>query len=178
MRLKQLLHDPLDGPCGDRLELNICLNAACHGLPCCRSGAPVRSSRGAFAARPAVGSRRSQATVADEGRTVLFSSHLLEEVERVADWVAMIHNGRIGLNGPLPEIVQGHRRLVLRFELPQPVQPELPGVVSCQGAGREWTVLCNGGFEELRAAASKSGAQIVDEDTPTLGQIFLARVKS
>jgi len=32
-------------------------------------------------------------TVADEGRTVLFSSHLLEEVERVADDVAMIHKG-------------------------------------------------------------------------------------
>ena len=117
-------------------------------------------------------------TVADEGRTVLFSSHLLEEVERVADWVAMIHNGRIGLNGPLPEIVQGHKRLVLRFELPQPVQPDLPGVISCQGAGREWTVLCNGGLDELRAAVANSGAEIVDEDTPTLEQIFLARVKS
>src|SRR5207245_781172 len=29
-------------------------------------------------------------TIADEGRTVLFSSHLLEEVEQVADLVAMI----------------------------------------------------------------------------------------
>src|SRR5437868_1121573 len=34
-------------------------------------------------------------TIADEGRTVLFSSHLLDEVERVADRVAMIHEGRI-----------------------------------------------------------------------------------
>src|SRR5205807_2070236 len=33
-------------------------------------------------------------TIADEGRTVLFSSHLLDEVERVADRVAMIHRGR------------------------------------------------------------------------------------
>jgi len=29
---------------------------------------------------------------------VLFSSHLLDEVERVADHVAMIHNGRIVFN--------------------------------------------------------------------------------
>src|SRR5206468_5833695 len=36
-------------------------------------------------------------TVADEGRTVLFSSHLLEEVERVADYVTMINKGRIVL---------------------------------------------------------------------------------
>ena len=34
-------------------------------------------------------------TIADEGRTVLFSSHLLDEVERVADQVAIIHQGRI-----------------------------------------------------------------------------------
>ena len=32
-------------------------------------------------------------TIADEGRTVLFSSHLLEEVEQVADHVTMIHQG-------------------------------------------------------------------------------------
>src|ERR1700716_763177 len=32
-------------------------------------------------------------TIADEGRTVLFSSHLLGEVERVADRVAMIQSG-------------------------------------------------------------------------------------
>ena len=32
-------------------------------------------------------------TIADEGRTVLFSSHLLTEVERVSDQVAMIHSG-------------------------------------------------------------------------------------
>ncbi|MBE0548695.1 MAG: AAA family ATPase, partial [Rubrivivax sp.] len=33
-------------------------------------------------------------TVADEGRTVIFSSHLLDEVERMADVVAMIHAGK------------------------------------------------------------------------------------
>ena len=117
-------------------------------------------------------------TVADEGRTVLFSSHLLEEVERVADQIAMIHHGRIGLSGPLLEILQQHKRLVLRFESPQPAQPKLPGVISCQGAGCEWTVLCNGGLEELRAAASKCGARIVEEGTPTLDEIFLARASS
>jgi ABC-2 type transport system ATP-binding protein len=117
-------------------------------------------------------------TVADEGRTVLFSSHLLEEVERVADWVAMIHNGRVGLCAPLPEILQQHRCLVLRFESPQPAQPNLPGMISCHGEGREWMVLCNGNHEDLRAAAVKSGAQIMDEHTPTLDEIFLARARN
>jgi ABC-2 type transport system ATP-binding protein len=48
-------------------------------------------------------------TVADEGRTVLFSSHLLEEVEQVADYVTMINKGRIVLSAPLNEIREAHR---------------------------------------------------------------------
>jgi ABC-2 type transport system ATP-binding protein len=117
-------------------------------------------------------------TVADEGRTVLFSSHLLDEVERVADWVAYIHQGRVALNASLGDILRSHRRLVLRFETPQSARPDLPGVLSYDGEGREWTVLCNGGLEELRTAASNAGAQVVDEDTPTLDEIFLARSRA
>jgi len=48
-------------------------------------------------------------TIADEGRTVLFSSHLLEEVEQVADHVTMISNGAILLSAPLSEIKESHR---------------------------------------------------------------------
>jgi ABC-2 type transport system ATP-binding protein len=48
-------------------------------------------------------------TIADEGRTVLFSSHLLEEVEQVADHVTMISQGRIVLSGPLAAVKESHR---------------------------------------------------------------------
>src|SRR5438477_1393924 len=48
-------------------------------------------------------------TIAHEGRTVLFSSHLLEEVEQVADHVTMINKGRIVLSAPLEEIREMHR---------------------------------------------------------------------
>ena len=48
-------------------------------------------------------------TIASEGRTVLFSSHLLDEVEQVADHVTMINRGAIVLSGPLDEIRQAHR---------------------------------------------------------------------
>ncbi len=51
-------------------------------------------------------------TIADEGRTVLFSSHLLEEVEQVADHVTMISQGRIVLSAPLDAIKESHRRRV------------------------------------------------------------------
>ncbi len=117
-------------------------------------------------------------TVADEGRTVLFSSHLLDEVERVADRVTFLHQGRIALSAPLPEILSRHRRLVLRFETAQSTQPDLPGVLSYQGAGQEWTVLCNGRLEELRIAVKRAGAQIVEEETPSLDEIFVALAKA
>jgi len=48
-------------------------------------------------------------TIADEGRTVLFSSHLLDEVEQVADHVTMIKAGRILVSAPLGEIKESHR---------------------------------------------------------------------
>jgi len=50
-------------------------------------------------------------TIADEGRTVLFSSHLLEEVERVADHVTMINQGTIALHAPLSAIKETYRSL-------------------------------------------------------------------
>ena len=49
-------------------------------------------------------------TIADEGRTVLFSSHLLDEVEQVADHVTMISQGKIALSAPLDAIKESHGR--------------------------------------------------------------------
>jgi len=48
-------------------------------------------------------------TIAHEGRTVLFSSHLLDEVEQVADHVTMINEGRVAMSAPLAELKQSHR---------------------------------------------------------------------
>lgn len=115
-------------------------------------------------------------TVADEGRTVVFSSHLLEEIERVADKVAMIHAGKVVFQGDLNDIREAHHRLVLRFPEKQPALPLLPGVLHSEGEGNEWVVLCNGQRDALISAAKATGAQVVEEGTPSLEEIFLARV--
>ena len=54
-------------------------------------------------------------TIADEGRTVLFSSHLLDEVERVADCGGDHPQGRMMLAASMDEIKETHRRVTLRF---------------------------------------------------------------
>jgi ABC-2 type transport system ATP-binding protein len=69
-------------------------------------------------------------TIADEGRTVLFSSHLLEEVERVSDCVAMLKAGRVVFAGELDEVKQTHHRLTLRFDDDRRRPPLLEGVLS------------------------------------------------
>src|SRR5438270_5059479 len=50
-------------------------------------------------------------TIAGEGRTVLFSSHLLDEVEQDADHVTVISQGKIALSAPLSAIKESHRTL-------------------------------------------------------------------
>ena len=117
-------------------------------------------------------------TVAEEGRTVLFSSHLLDEVERVADRVAMIHEGKLVLSESLDRIKETHRRLTVRFEQPRESLPDLPGMLSGEGGGREWSLVCNGRLDELRAAIGELGAQIVEEGVPSLDEVFVARVKN
>lgn len=116
-------------------------------------------------------------TVAQEGRTVLFSSHLLDEVERVVDSVAMMHRGHVILTDSMEHIRQSHHSVTLRFSEPQTKRPELPGMISCVGSGLEWTFLCNGGLSDLRSAAKRLGAQIVNEKAATLDEVFVARVK-
>src|SRR5947207_8226493 len=76
-------------------------------------------------------------TIADEGRTVLFSSHLLDEVERISDRVAMLKAGRILFTGDMDEIKQTHHRLTLRFEERRQVPPMIDGEVSWEGRGSE-----------------------------------------
>lgn len=44
---------------------------------------------------------------ARSGRTVLYSSHVLAEVEHVADQIAIMHRGRLVRHGPLAEVTGG-----------------------------------------------------------------------
>ncbi len=117
-------------------------------------------------------------TVADEGRTVFFSSHLLEEIERVSDQIAMLHQGRIVFSGSLDDIKSQHRRFVLRFNEPLQRAPVIAGAIDVTGGGRDWTVMCNGARQTLPAVIAQLGAKIVEERVPSLNEIFVAHAAS
>ncbi|MBM83985.1 MAG: ABC transporter ATP-binding protein [Planctomycetaceae bacterium] len=113
-------------------------------------------------------------SVADAGRTVLFSSHLLDEVQRVSDRIAMIHQGKLILFDEVEAILSSHHRVVLRFESQREAAPEFPGVLHWSGSGQEWAALCNGQLETLKSAASAGGAEIVEQSAATLDDVFVA----
>ena len=115
-------------------------------------------------------------SVAEEGRTVLFSSHLLDEVERVADHVVMIHQGEVVLSAPMDDLREQHRRFVVRFSEAQRVFPAIPGMLHAEGEGREWSVTCHGERNALLAALTHAQAEVLEETSPSLDAIFVARV--
>jgi ABC-2 type transport system ATP-binding protein len=115
-------------------------------------------------------------TIADQGRTVLFSSHLLDEVERVSDYIALLHAGRVVLCGALDEVKGSHHRLTIRFETVQSQAPALAGALSCEGDGHEWTVVCDGRLSELEEAVHRVGARVIERHAASLDEIFVAQV--
>jgi ABC-2 type transport system ATP-binding protein len=114
-------------------------------------------------------------TVADDGRTVLFSSHLLEEVERMSDHVTMLDGGRVTLSGALDEVRRGYRRSRVRFLELFDQPPVIDGALTMEGGGRTWGVVHSGSLEPFHHSVMALGGEVVESRDATLEEIFLAR---
>src|SRR5687767_7390710 len=110
-------------------------------------------------------------TVADDGRTVIFSSHLLEEVERMSDHVTMLHAGRMTLSGALDDVRHGYQRSRVRFVEHFDQPPVLDAALAMEGGGRAWSVVHSGSLEQFH----HSVGEVVESRDATLEEIFLAR---
>jgi ABC-2 type transport system ATP-binding protein len=73
----------------------------------------------------------------EQERTVIFSSHILGDVERVADRIAIIDRGRLLLQRPLDDLKEHARRLRFMFAGPAPLTLPLAGTVAIRRADRE-----------------------------------------
>ncbi|HDS1735269.1 ABC transporter ATP-binding protein [Pseudomonas sp. BP8] len=62
----------------------------------------------------------------EHGGTVVFSTHILSDLERVASHVALLHGGRLRLQGELDSLKENLRRLHWPAAQPLPAEP-LPG---------------------------------------------------
>jgi ABC-2 type transport system ATP-binding protein len=75
--------------------------------------------------------------IGEENRSVIFSSHILSDVERVADRVAIMHRGRLLIERPLDELKEQVRRLRFMFDGPSPEVLDLQGLLAVRRSPRE-----------------------------------------
>jgi ABC-2 type transport system ATP-binding protein len=112
------------------------------------------------------------AAVQDQDRTVLISSHGLADVERFADHLGMIKNGRLLFEGPTTDVVARFRMVDLVATETFRVA-EHPGVVVQRHDGQRWRVLLDlqrTSLERLKAL----GVTLVADAPVTLEELFVA----
>jgi ABC-2 type transport system ATP-binding protein len=66
----------------------------------------------------------------ESGTTVLFSTHIVSDLERVASHVAFLHKGKFLLNAAMDDLKETHARLILPAASSRQLQGFLPGEIA------------------------------------------------
>ena len=115
-----------------------------------------------------------------EGATVLLSSHILSEVERLADRVTIIRAGRAVESGTLDQL-RHLRRNRVRAEVSGAV-PDLGGIAGVHDVEKDGQVLSASvdpaGMPRLLDALSAAGVVSLVSTPPTLEELFLDAYRS
>ena len=113
-----------------------------------------------------------------EGRTIFLSSHIIDEVDRTCDRVAIIREGRL----VQVDSIEAIRRLAfhhveLTFEAPvaTAVFDGLPGVSNVEVDGNEVRMRVSGPIGGVLRAAAPHGIVDVVSREPNLEDVFLAQ---
>lgn len=116
------------------------------------------------------------AAVRDEERTVFISSHAITDLERFADHVGMIKNGRLLFEGPTAEVTERYRMVDFVADPPAAFATGAGLVVQKQEANR-WRVLV-----DQRAASVDGirlgGARQISDAPVSLEELFIALGRS
>ncbi|MEM9644923.1 MAG: AAA family ATPase, partial [Planctomycetota bacterium] len=90
-------------------------------------------------------------TVNEDGRTVLFSSHLLDEVDRVCDTVGMIHAGQMRASLTIEQLQSRYTEWVVAVgndlgqtsyaQQEQTMRQRFPGAFGWHRRGEEWSAV-------------------------------------
>jgi len=122
--------------------------------------------------------------VAAEGKTIFFSSHMLSEVEVVADWVAIIRKGKLVLCDELDHLKQTQKVVKLTYaELPPVSEIEmlrsLPEVKSLAQEGRSVRLVAQGNVDTLTQTIQTRPYELRDIETVDLNleDLFLEYMK-
>jgi len=122
----------------------------------------------------------SMVDIAASGRTVLLSSHLISEVERVADIVAIMKQGQLMVVESLDTLKCRTHELTITLASGSSRPPQVPGqVLCCRQRARQCQLLVRN-LEEDQIDAIRSDESIVAVEvrTPGLEEIFVAYMQS
>lgn len=115
--------------------------------------------------------------LADERRTVLFSSQNTIDVEQISDRVTFIDGGRIIDSADKEDYLERWRRI--RLDIPAGVTlPPLPGLLGLRGTGRVTVATVDRFDDRTIALIEASGARVNAVDRMTLEEIFVANVQN
>jgi ABC-2 type transport system ATP-binding protein len=120
--------------------------------------------------------RELTAVMADEGRSILFSSHNTQDVEQISDQITFIDRGRILDSMDKETYLDRWRRL--RLEVPSGVELlPLPGIVDVRRQGRLAVATSNAFVPDLAHAYESAGVRVQKIENMTLEEIFVANVE-
>jgi ABC-2 type transport system ATP-binding protein len=120
--------------------------------------------------------RELTGVMAEEGRSILFSSHNTQDVEQISDQITFIDRGRIIDSMDKETYLDRWRRL--RLEVPLGIElPPLPGIVGVQRQGRLAVATSNAFVPDLAHAYEHTGARVQSIESMTLEEIFVANVE-
>lgn len=114
-------------------------------------------------------------TAAENGSTVLFSSHLLDEVEQMSDEIIMIDRGQVVMTGDLDSVRESHFVITGDSTIEADVLGSLPGVLSAETFPGSCRVVGQGDRELLQGEMIAAGVSSVTVRPATLQDTFIAR---
>jgi ABC-type multidrug transport system ATPase subunit len=117
--------------------------------------------------------------IAAAGRTVLLSSHQIGEVERVADMIAILREGKLLLVEPLDALKDEIRELNVTLAEDASRLPAIGGkILNSRRHHHQWQLLVRGlGEGEIESLRGQSWVQELGVRTPSLEEIFVAYLK-
>ena len=100
-----------------------------------------------------------------QGRTILFSSHILGDVERVADRIGILVDGVLRVDCPTDRFKESLRKVVLQFDATPPEFPGCDGLVSHRQVGSKLELVVmgfNARHQQLVESLSPRTIEVID----------------